>query len=56
MPARPYEQNGQTQWAQILEYDSKESRQAFQRAALRAVEAYQFTEGANPQTPEERNW
>ena len=56
MPARPYEQDGTTKWAQILEYDSKESRQAFQRAALRAVEAFQLAEDANPRAQEERTW
>ena len=55
MPARPYDQDGTTKWVQILEYDSKESREAFQRAAIRAIEAYQFTEAANPQTHKDVN-
>ena len=39
LPARPY-QNDQNQicWAQIIDHTSKEARQAFQRAALAAVE------------------
>ena len=53
MPARPYDQDGTTKWAQILEYDSKESREAFQRAAIRAVENYQFAKGAANSEPEE---
>ncbi len=56
MPARPYEQDGTTKWAQIIEYDSKESRGAFQRSALRAFEAYQFAKNGNPETQEGPRW
>ena len=56
MPARPYEQNGEKQWAQVIEFDSPESRKTFQRAAIRAVETYQFAKNANPEAQEEPRW
>ena len=56
MPARPYETGGQTQWSQIIEHDSKESRKAFQNAAIRAVDAFQLTGSANPEPEERPRW
>jgi hypothetical protein len=51
LPARPYTdpQTGKTAWAQIIDFASKEARQAFQRAALRAVEVAEFADEVNPE-------
>ena len=39
MPARPFEKDGATVWAPIVEFDSKEARLAFQTAVLEAIDA-----------------
>ena len=41
LPAKPYQENGETKWSAILDFDSKDAREAFQRAALAAVEKYE---------------
>ena len=47
LPSRSYQQDGQTKYARIFDFDSREARDAFQAAALRAVAANDFAEGAN---------
>jgi hypothetical protein len=39
-PARKWEKNGETGWTNLVDFDSRESRQRFQAAALGAVDAY----------------
>jgi hypothetical protein len=39
-PARKWEKNGETGWTNLVDFDSKESRQRFQAAALQAIDEY----------------
>jgi hypothetical protein len=40
-PTREYEQGGERKYAAIIEFDSKESKQAFSDSVLRALELFQ---------------
>jgi hypothetical protein len=47
LPAREYQDGGVRKWAPIVENVSKGAREAFQQAALAALDGFQFAEGAN---------
>jgi DNA-binding cell septation regulator SpoVG len=40
MPARQYEKDGEKQWAPLVDFANKETREAFQRLALEALDAH----------------
>jgi DNA-binding cell septation regulator SpoVG len=40
MPAKSFEKDGERSWVPLVEFASKEVRQAFQEQALAAVDAY----------------
>jgi hypothetical protein len=40
MPAREYQKDGERSWAPLVEFATKQIREAFQTAALAALDAY----------------
>lgn len=40
MPAKQYEKDGETGWAPVVEFATKDARERFQAAALAAVDEY----------------
>jgi len=47
LPGRPYQDGGEQKWAAILDFTSKAARDAFQIAALAALDAHEVADGAN---------
>ena len=47
LPAREYQLTGERKFARIIEFDSKETHERFQAAALDAVEGHEFAGGGN---------